>query len=461
MGTRNKNNGGKIEMSGIAGTTQLGKKELVSQMLDKISYRGGAVSKIREVKNATIGIVCTEAQADTVVRLKKENAVVDHAESGHLASAKAKDDGVILKRDRLGVAPLYFGWDEKNELYFASEVKALLDFCTEIEQVPPGHTFDGEHAKPYFELKKKMPLEKSPREIAKELKQRLISSVEKRCEMGGIVGSWLSGGLDSSTMAALARPYVSKLHTFAAGFPDAPDVEHAREVADFIKSDHHEVIVSFKDLLDTLPDVIYHLESFDALLVRSSITNYLVAKRASEYVDAVFSGEGGDELFAGYEYLRNIDQSDLADELIDIIARLHNTALQRVDRSASAHGTVAHVGFLDPDVVDYALRIPVKFKLRDDVEKWILRRAMEGELPERVLNRKKSKFWEGAGVGELVFEYADKKISDNEFAQERTLPNEWIINTKEELMYYRIFKEHFGDLEDLSWMGRTKGAPKQ
>jgi len=448
-------------MSGIAGTTQPGKEELVSQMLDKISHRGGAVSKIREVKNATIGIVCTEVQADTVVRLKEENEVVDHAGSEHLALAKAKEDGVILKRDRLGVAPLYFGWDERNELYFASEVKALLDFCKEIEQVPPGHIFDGEHAKPYFELKKKKPLEKSPGEIAEELKQRLISSVEKRIEMGGIVGSWLSGGLDSSTMAALARPYVSKLHTFAAGFPDAPDVEHAREVADFIKSDHHEVIVSFKDLLDTLPDVIYHLESFDALLVRSSITNYLVAKRAAEDVDAVFSGEGGDELFAGYEYLRNIDQSDLADELIDITARLHNTALQRVDRSASAHGTVAHVGFLDPDVVDYALRIPVKFKLRDDVEKWILRRAMDGELPERVLNRKKSKFWEGAGVGELIFEYADKKISDTEFAQERTLPNEWIINTKEELMYYRVFKEHFGELEDLSWMGRTKGAPKQ
>jgi len=279
--------------------------------------------------------------------------------------------------------------------------------------------------------------------------------------MGGIVGSWLSGGLDSSTMAALARPFVSNLHTFAAGFPDAPDVEHAREVADFIKSDHHEVVVSFKDLLDTLPDVIYHLESFDALLVRSSITNYLVAKRASEYVDAVFSGEGGDELFAGYEYLRNVNLNDLADELIDITARLHNTALQRVDRSASAHGTVAHVGFLDPDVVDYALRIPVKFKLRDDVEKWILRRAMDGELPKRVLNRKKSKFWEGAGVGELIFEYADDKISDKEFTQERTLPNEWMINTKEELMYYRIFKEHFGELEDLSWMGRTKGAPKQ
>jgi asparagine synthase (glutamine-hydrolysing) len=448
-------------MSGIAGTTQPGKKELVGRMLDKISHRGKAANKIREVQNATIGLVCTKAQADAVVRLEKENAVVDQAESGHLALARAEDNAVVLQRDQLGVAPLYVGWDEHNELYFASEVKALFDLCTKIEQVPPGHMFDGERLEPYFELKKGEPLQKPPEEIAKELKQLLISSVKKRIEMGGIVGSWLSGGLDSSAMAALARPFLPRLHTFSSGLRGAPDLEHAREVAEFINSDHHEVVVGFEDLLKTLPEVIYHLESFDALLVRSSITNYLVAKGASEYVDAVFSGEGADELFAGYAYLRSVDQDDLADELIDITSRLHNTALQRVDRSASAHGTVAHVGFLDPEVVDFALRIPVEFKLRGDVEKWVLRRAMEGELPERVLNRKKAKFWEGAGVRDLISEYADNKISDAEFAGERTLPNGWMINTKEELIYYRIFKEHFGELEDLSWMGRTKGAPKQ
>jgi len=448
-------------MSGIAGTAQPGKVELVSRMLDKISHRGTAASEVREVKDFTFGLVCTEAQADTVIRLEEENAVVDQTESGHLALAKAKDNCVMLKRDRLGVAPLYVGWDEDHELYFASEVKALLDCCTEIEQLPPGHTFDGESLEPYFELEKKEPLTKSTKEITSELKRKLVSSVEKRVEMGGKVGTWLSGGLDSSAMAALANRFVPKLHTFSSGLPGAPDLEHARAVADFIDSDHHEVVVDVKDLLDNLADVIYHLESFDALLVRSSITNYLVAERASDYVDAVFSGEGGDELFAGYDYLRNVDHDDLADELIDIIGRLHNTALQRVDRSASAHGTVAHVAFLDPDVVDYALRIPVELKLRGDVEKWVLRRAMEGELPERVLRRRKEKFWEGAGVEELISEHADRIISDSEFSRERKLPNGWVINTKEELMYYRIFREHFGELEDLSWMGRTKGAPIQ
>lgn len=448
-------------MSGIAGINQSGKQDLVEKMLGKIAHRGRAGREIIASEDATLGVVWTEPQAESVSRLKKENAVADDAGSGHLAYAQVKDGELTLLRDHLGVAFLYYGLNEEDAVCFASEVKALLGYCSDIRQVPPGHEYKGGLIEPYFELEKQEPVGESPEAVAEELLRRLMASVEKRIEMGGIVGSWLSGGLDSSTMAALARPLVDKLHTFAAGLKGAPDLDHASELADYIKSEHHEVIPDFDELLKALPDVIYHLESFDALLIRSSITNYMVAKMASEYVEVVFSGEGGDELFAGYAYLKSIDKDLLADELIDITGRLHNTALQRVDRSSTAHGTVAHVGFLDPHVVDYALRIPVEYKLRDDVEKWILRRAMDGRLPERVLTRAKSKFWEGAGVLELISDYAEKKITDSDFGRERTLPNGWVINTKEELMFYRIFREHFGELGDLTWMGRTKGAPKQ
>jgi asparagine synthase (glutamine-hydrolysing) len=236
----------------------------------------------------------------------------------------------------------------------------------------------------------------------------------------------------------------------------SPDLEYARQVAGFINSKHHEVLVEFSDLLEVLPEVIFHLESFDAHLVRSSIMNFLVAKRTSEYVDEVLSGEGGDELFAGYHYLKTLERKNLPGELIDITKRLHNTALQRVDRSASAHGIVAHVCFLDPDVVNYALRIPPELKLHNNVGKWVLREAMDGELPEAILNRKKVKFWKGTGLGEMMSDYANQTITDNDFKLERKLKNGWIINSKEELMYYRIFEEYFGELENLSWMGRTK-----
>jgi asparagine synthase (glutamine-hydrolysing) len=346
----------------------------------------------------------------------------------------------------------------EGALAFASEVKALLEVTQEAAEIPPGHQFDGVHSDLCAPLQPQPSLQDAPEVIAVELRRRLEDSVRKSIRSPA-TGAWLSGGLDSSTMAALARPHVSRLCTFAAGMRDAPDLEYAREVARHLQSEHREAVVTLDQMLAVVPKVIYHLESFDALLVRSSITNYLVAKLATEYVPEVFSGEGGDELFAGYEYLKSIPQEQLPAELIDITSRLHNTALQRVDRCASAHGLVAHVAFLDPEVVDYALRIPAGLKIREGVEKWILRRAMDGLLPESVLNRRKAKFWEGAGVGDLLAQHADEKIGDEEFCRERNLPNGWALNTKEELMYYRLFKEHFPDIENLSWMGRTKGAP--
>ncbi|MBN1382916.1 MAG: asparagine synthase [Deltaproteobacteria bacterium] len=447
-------------MSGIAGIARPGEKQTVNVMLDKIAHRGPEGRKIIETPNATLGLVWTKPQQDAVEKLQKEQAVFDSAGIGRLAAAQEINGALHLYRDALGVAPLYFGNDSSGALCFASEVKALVSHARKIAELPPGHRYEGTTLVQYFTLQKQQPVTDPPEVIAKNLKG-ILSSAVGQCIASDKVGSWLSGGLDSSVLAALARKNIGELHTFAAGFAGAPDLEYAREVARFIDSKHHECIVDIDLLLNVLPSVIYHLESFDALLVRSSTTNYLVAKRAAEHVDAVYSGEGGDELFAGYEYLKGLDPSAIADELIDIIGRLHNTALQRVDRSSTAHGTIAYVPFTNPDVLAYALRIPTDYKLRAGVEKWILREAMEGELPERVLRRTKAKFWEGAGVVDLLAQHAEKTVTDNDFQRERTLPNGWMINTKEELMYYRIFREHFGTLEDFDWMGRTKGAPVQ
>jgi asparagine synthase (glutamine-hydrolysing) len=272
-------------------------------------------------------------------------------------------------------------------------------------------------------------------------------------------GSWVSGGIYSTAIAAIARPHMREFHTFTAGLENSVDIQYALMAARHIGSIQHTRTVTIAELLETIPEVIYHLESFDALLVRSSILNFLVAKLASDYVPAVFSGEGGDELFAGYDYLKDIPEEKLQEELTDIIARLHNTALQRVDRSASAHGTVAYVGLLDQDVVDLALSIPTEFKIKDGIEKWILRKSVADLLPEELLMRKKAKFWQGGGVTEIIAEHAERLITDHDFTEERKLVSGETLNSKEELLYYRIFKDNFGEFEDLSWMGRTKGAP--
>lgn len=446
-------------MGGIAGILEGHKKADVERMLNRIAYRGPAGRNVLENETATIGVLWAGTQENATDILTRESTARDAGGTERLAEARIEGPRLILKRDPLGVAPLYYGKTSGGRLCFASEVKALKTLCHEIHELPPGHIYDGDHLQSYFRLEPQEPVDSPPEGIAAELRRRLRASVEKRVRSEEM-GSWLSGGLDSSSLAALARPSLKILFTFSAGVPGAPDLEYASEVARHIGSDHHEVVVRLRDMLEILPKVIEHLESFDALLVRSSITNYLVAKRASDFVPEVFSGEAGDELFAGYAYLKSLDPAVLDKELIDITLRLHNTAFQRVDRSASAHGTVPHVAFADPEVVDYALRIPAGHKLRQGIEKWILRRAMDGILPDRVLGRTKAKFWEGAGVAEQLSDHAEKSITDRDFRRERALPVGISIRTKEELMYYRHFREVLGDFENLDWMGRTKGAPE-
>jgi asparagine synthase (glutamine-hydrolysing) len=446
-------------MSGIAGIAARGRQREVSAMLAKLAHRGPAGRKINEGQGATLGMVWNQAQVPA--RMEGQGtSVSDQAPSGRLARAAMMDGTLVLERDPLGVAPLYYGHNAGGDLCFASEVKALLPQTATIRELPPGSRLRNGQVEP-MARPRSLPLLTADREVvARELRRRLENAVERRVAHG-TVGSWLSGGVDSSAMVALARPHVKSMHTFVAGQVGAPDIAAARIAADYLNTVHHELLVDREMLLAALPEVIYHLESFDALLVRSSLTNYLVAREAARYVPAVLSGEASDELFAGYSDLNAVPDEHLSAELLDIMDRLHNTALQRVDRCASAHGILAYVPFSDSTVVEYALRIPTEYKRHAGVEKWILRRALDGSLPDQVLWRKKAKFWEGTGVSDIMADFADQQISDADFRRDARLPNGWLLRTKEELLYYRVFKQHFGILSELSWLGRTKQPAAQ
>lgn len=435
--------------------------EDVGRMLDKIGHRGPNGRDIIEVEGATLGVVWSENGKHWISNMRRQETVWDAAGRGHFARVDMSSNRLTLARDGVGVVPLYYGRTNEGVLCFGSEVKALLAVTRDINELPPATCFDGVHQVHSHNIKAKIPLDLSAARIANGLHKRIAESVKACVGERESVGALLSGGLDSSIMSVLSSQYVENLHTFAAGVPDADDLRAAEEVADFIGSNHHDVIVTLDDMIKALPEVIYHLESFDALLVRSSVMHYIVSREASRHVDAVFSGEGADELFAGYEYIKSMKPEAIAAEVVDATRRLHNTALQRVDRCSSAHSITAFVGFLDPSVVKYSLRIPARMKVFEGVEKWILRAAMKGRLPEGILNRTKSKFWQGAGVGDKLAEVAEGTINDEEFRRERKLSNGWTLNTKEELLYYRIFREHFGDFDKLSWMGRTKGAPRR
>lgn len=445
-------------MAGIAGIARHGAAKEVEMMLGEINYRGRSRRHITEKNGITAGIIWNEHE-DAFVKRSLENGEIGYnCGPGHYVRETIAGGKIRIYRDELGVAPLYYGKERSGSLCFASEVKSLLKVTHDVNEVPPGHYLDTAGLTSFYKIDTGKYLEKDPVQTATELQEYLRTAVAK-CIRSEEAGSWLSGGLDSSSICALAAKQVRKLKTFTAGLKNAPDIKFAREMAQFLRSEHHEIVVSVEDLIRVLPEVIYHLESFDALLVRSSITNYLVAKLSSDHIDEVFSGEGGDELFAGYDYLKSVPLSSLEEELIKITGNLHNTALQRVDRCSAAHGITAHVIFANPDVVRFAFMIPARFKIFENTEKWILRKAMDGLLPEGVLNRPKAKFWEGAGIKDLISDYASEHITDSDFRKERILSDGWILNTKEELFYYRIFRDHFRTADDLRWMGRTKGSP--
>jgi asparagine synthase (glutamine-hydrolysing) len=230
-------------------------------------------------------------------------------------------------------------------------------------------------------------------------------------------------------------------------------------VADFLGTRHFEQVYDIGQALEALPEIIYYLESFDCALVRSAIPNYFLAKLASEHVKVALSGEGADELFAGYDYLKEIAPEVLDEELLNITQALHNTNLQRCDRMSMAHGLEVRVPFLDLEVVDFAFRIPVELKQwgEDRHEKWILRVVAQDLLPKDIAWRKKMKFAAGAGLGDRLEEYASREITDNEFKQEREIADGEFLRSKEELFYYRLFREIYPQ-ELLPLVGRSRSV---
>lgn len=444
-------------MTALVGIAAPDRKADLRAMIQKISYRGKS-DFITPSTQATIAMVVTGPSWSTSTH---PDTLSISAGRGHFAQARIEPNGLGLSRDPIGICPLYYGRDDNDVLYFASEVKALLPFTNKVKELPPGSRFIGGELHENKQSSIITMLDLPPEQIAAELYRILKNAVEVRVKPGIVYGSLLSGGLDSTIITALATQFTEKLHTYAAGLAQAPDLAYANKAASYFGSIHHERELSPQELFDLLPEVIFHLESFDALLVRSSILNFAAAQMAAGTVSALFSGEGADELFAGYDYLKQISLQYLPNELIDLVNRLHNTALQRVDRCIQAHGIIGLVPMLDPQVVEYARRIPVGLKLHQGIEKWVLRQAFASRLPEAIVHRPKAKFWQGGGVGDLLSQYADNMITDTDFESERRLPNGWILNTREELLYYRIFKEHFGEFGDLNWMGRTKGSPVQ
>ena len=218
----------------------------------------------------------------------------------------------------------------------------------------------------------------------------------------------------------------------------------ARTVAEYLGTDHHEIDYRAAEALESLPDVVRAIESFDPGLVRSAVPNFMLARMTRQHVKVVLTGEGADELFAGYDYLREFTEpDDLRVELERTVRSLHNLNLQRCDRVTMAHGLEARVPFLDREVIEWALRLPPEAKIArpGEPEKKLLREAFDGWLPDELLWREKAEFGDGSGARDVLSEAIEADISDEEFAAERDAVDP-PLRTKEELAYYRVWREH-------------------
>ncbi len=393
---------------------------------------------------------------------------------GMFAFVVAGEDGRFLAgRDTIGIAPLYWVRDD-GTVIFASELKAFdPQRRGDVEPFPPGHAWTPEEGLRPFRM---LPDGSSaavadvvgetaddtdpPEEVLAAIRERLTTAVE-RCMVADVpVGTFLSGGLDSSIVTAIAARVAARegrrLQTFSVGLGDSDDLVAARTLAAELDLDHHERIYTEDELIDWVPEVIGVIESFDPQLVHSSVPNLLVAKLASRHVKVVLIGEGADELFAGYAYYGEIERDEeLHEELITTIEGLHAGGMHRVDRCAAACGLEARIPFLDLDVVELGLGLPAGWKLSDGdrAEKWLLRRAFEGWLPDELLWRRKAQFGQGTGARDVLRDHYEASVDEEAFEAERDAIDP-PLRTREELAYYRLFQRHLGGMDPADVIGR-------
>lgn len=383
-----------------------------------------------------------------------------------------KNNILYSSRDPFGVRPGFIGYDKKD-IYISSEAKSLTKLCTKVIPFKPGHWWsskDNKFSRYYFlEIKEN---KNNIHSIYKDVNYLLKEAVLKRLMSDRKIGCLLSGGLDSSLIAALvSREYNdSKIETFSIGMPGSIDLEYADDVAKHIGSNHHNVEISEDNFLSAIENVIYKIESYDITTVRASVGNYLVSKYIKENSDCkvIFNGDGSDEVCCGYFYLKNAPNLvALQNENKRLLDEIYLFDVLRSDRSISSNGLEPRTPFLDKKFVEYyySLSPDIKqFDGKNKIEKYILRKSFENEklLPEDVLWRNKCAFSDGVSKKNkswhtIIKSYLDSIISDDEFNKQKLNFSHCPPISKESYYYRKVYVKYFGNHDNLIphfWMPR-------
>jgi len=375
----------------------------------------------------------------------------------------------LAARDPIGVTSLYIGWGRDGSLWFASEYKALASECERFEEFPPGHYWSSKYNEfrrwynpPWFD--EHIPTKPASLEA---LRTSLEKAVVKRLMTDVPYGVLLSGGLDSSLIAALVAGHAEKrvedneqskawwprLHSFTIGLKGAPDLKAAREVADFLGTVHHEYHFTVQEGIDALNDVIYHIESYDVTTIRASTPMYFLTRKIKAMgVKMVLSGEGSDEIFGGYLYFHKAPSSEaFHKELCTKVKLLSKYDCLRAHKAPFSWGVEVRVPFLDKEFLDVVMGIDAKDKMitSDRMEKYILRKAFDDPekpyLPHSVLWRQKEQFSDGVGYSWIdgLKAFAEKEITDEQMSSAAYRFPHNTPATKEAYLYRSIFHSHF------------------
>jgi len=375
-------------------------------------------------------------------------------------------DCYLIARDHIGIIPLYTGRDHYGNFYVASELKALEGICNKIEEFLPGHyllSSDGVMTKWYSRDWMDHDAVQNNVTSREELRSSLEKAAHRQLMSDVPYGVLMSGGLDSSIISAIAKKYAPKriesgdkidawwprLHSFAIGLKDSPDVAASRLVAQHIGTVHHEIHFTLEEGLDAIRDVIYHIETYDVTTVRASTPMYLLARVIKSMgVKMVLTGEGADEVFGGYLYFHKApNPRAFHEETVRKISKLHLYDCLRANKSLAAWGVEGRVPFLDKEFLDVAMRINPADKMasKERIEKWVLRKTFENYLPPEVTWRQKEQFSDGVGYSwiDTLRLVTSKEVSDDQMLNARY---RFPINpplSKEEYFYRSIFAEHF------------------
>lgn len=416
---------------------------------------------------------CYKPKSDcsVIIELYEEygEQLLDHI-TGMFAFAlyDRKEKTILIARDPFGIIPMYIGEDVEGNIWVSSEMKCIVDVCPKVEAFQPGELRLGKAdnlvKRTYFQ-QSWMYTTPTIKVDLSMLRTTLENAVRTHLHCDVHFGALLSGGVDSSLIASIATKIRResdprfRLKTFSVGLRNAPDFKAARLVADYIGSDHKEIIFEIDDALDSIRDIIFHLETYDVTTVRCSIPMLLLARYIkSTGIKMILSGEGADEIFGGYLYFfKAPNYNEFHEELVKRVSQLHLSDCLRANKVAMAKGIELRVPFLDTSFVNYVMSIRPQDKIPGDlnsldddqkyrIEKHILRAAfVDGYLPDQVLWRQKEQFSDGVGYDwiDSIRQVATEQVSDDEFAQ---APHRYAINTPstKEAYYYRsLFEEIF------------------